>query len=106
VTRSQIRSIKILFAILGLGLWFGSSELYIHYAKTRPRQPDPATGRMYIYNQAGGVFYLNAKERRRWRCLMAAGVACIALMAGSYFYEERLISRASPPEDKARRPYS
>jgi len=69
--------------------------LYMHYAKTRPGQPDPGTGRVYAYGQAGKNFYLNAGERRLWRCLMAAGVACLAVMLGSYLYERRLVSAAS-----------
>jgi len=38
--------------------------LYMHYAKTRPGQPDPGTGRVYAYGQAGKNFYLNAGEHR------------------------------------------
>jgi hypothetical protein len=39
--------------------------LYMHYAKTRPEQPEPATGRIYAYGQAGKDFYLNAGWLRR-----------------------------------------
>lgn len=96
MTRSKIAGIKTLFAVLGLGLWVGSGMLYFHYAKTRPEQSDPGTGRIYAYGQAGKDFYLNAGERRLWRCLMAAGVVCLAVMVGSYLYERRLAARPSP----------
>lgn len=96
MTSTQAGRIKTVFAILGLGLWVGSGMLYVHYAKTRPGQPDPGTGRIYAYGQAGKDFYLNAGERRLWRRLVAAGVACLAVMVGSYFYERRLASGASP----------
>jgi hypothetical protein len=89
MTLPQAVRIKTLFAILGLGLWIGSGMLYFHYAKTRPGEPDPGTGRIYAYGQAGKDFCLNAGERRLWRCLMAAGVICLAVMVGSYLYERR-----------------
>ncbi len=98
MTRSQISRIKILFAVVGLGVWIGSGVLYIHYANTRPGQPDPGTGRIYAYGQAGKDFYLNAAERQRWRCLVAIGVTCLAVMVGSYLYERRL-SSGSPYRD-------
>jgi|GEM_PF-2017221 hypothetical protein len=98
MTRSQIGRIKTLFAMLGLGLWIGSGMLYFHYAKTRPEQPDPdpGTGRIYLYGQAGKDFYLNAAERRLWRCLVSAGITCFAVAVGSYLYERRLAAGASP----------
>ena len=96
MTRSQIVRIKTLFAIVGLGLWIGSGMLYFHYAKTRPEQPDPGMGRIYLYGQAGKDFYLNAAERRLWRCLVSAGIACFAVAVGSYLYERRLAAGASP----------
>ncbi len=98
MTRSQAVRLKTLFAILGLVFWIGSGVLYLHYAKTRPGQPDPGTGRIYAYGQAGKDFYLNAAERRRWRCLVAIGVTCLAVMVGSYLYERRL-SSGSPHRD-------
>jgi len=96
MTEAQIVRIKTLFAILGLGLWIGSGMLYFHYAKTRPEQPDPGRGRIYLYGQAGKDFYLNAAERRLWRCLVSAGITCFALAVGSYLYERRLAAGASP----------
>ena len=97
MTRSPAIRIKTLFAVLGLAFWVGSGLLYLHYAKTRPGQPDPGTGRIYAYGQAGKDFYLNAAERRRWRCLVAIGVTCLAVMVGSYLYERRLSSGPPPP---------
>lgn len=100
MTRSQAVRTKTLFAILGLVLWFGSGVLYVHYAKTRPGQPDPGTGRVYAYGQAGKDFYLNAAERRLWRSLVAIGITCFAVMVGSYLYERRLTT--GPPPTAAR----
>ena len=100
MTKAQVVRIKVLFAALGLGFWIGSGVLYIHYAKTRPGHPDAGTGRIYAYGQAGTDFYLNAAERRRWRCLAAVGVTCFAVMVGSYLYERRLSSGPPPPEGR------
>jgi len=89
-------TLKLVAALLMLGFWLGSGSLYLHYAGTRPRRPEIATGRIYRYQQIYTVFYLNARERLLWRSMMAAAMACGLVMAVSYFYEERLKKGSTP----------
>jgi hypothetical protein len=102
-------AVKTISAVLGIGLWWGSGSLYLHYAKTRPSTPDLEAARIYAYQQVGQVFYLNAQERLHWRCLMLAALVCLLVMAASHFYGERLKADAStesgppPPIDWRRR---
>ena len=94
-----MRALQVTFMVLGLGFWLGASALYVHYAKTRPKQAEPETGRTYPYSQIGHVFYLNSQERLRWRCLLLATGICMAVVGGAELYMWRLSKRSnSPPE--------
>ncbi len=86
--------------VLALAIWLGASALYLHYAKTRPGQPDHETGRTYAYRQIGHVFYLNSQERLRWRCLLLATGICLAVVGGAELYMWRL-SKLSNPRPEA-----
>jgi len=94
-----MRVLQGIFMLLGLGFWLGATGLYGHYEKTRPSQPDPGAGRIYAYRQIEHVFYLNAQERLRWRCLLLATGICLAVMGGAELYMRRpgKLSQ-SPPE--------
>jgi hypothetical protein len=46
-------------------IWFGSVALFMQYAATRPRNPEPTNGRIYSINNHGAIAYLNASENLR-----------------------------------------
>lgn len=45
-----------------LALWLGFIALFLQYAGTRPRSPQPETGRIYSINNHGTIAYLNQSE--------------------------------------------
>jgi hypothetical protein len=46
-------------------IWFGYIGLFMEYARTRPRNPQPENGRTYSINNHGTVAYLNRSESVR-----------------------------------------
>jgi hypothetical protein len=48
-----------------LGVWSSFIALSMHYAATRPNQPDPPAGRVFELNQHGSYAYLTSDEQ--WR---------------------------------------
>ena len=58
----QGRPLKIVGAI-SLAIWvLANSVLWYHYAETRPREPNPATGEIYALNTHGSVSYLTMTD--------------------------------------------
>jgi hypothetical protein len=60
----------------GLVIWFGFIALFLEYAATRPRSPQPEIGRIYPINNHGTVAYLNQSENL-WLWFTAGSAAAI-----------------------------
>lgn len=73
-----VRSWKRLAGIMGasaVAIWFGYIALFMHYASTRPRAPQPETGRLYQINNHGTIAYLNQSENLRLWLASGSAVA-------------------------------
>ena len=91
-----LSKISVIFAVV---IWWGAGALYMQYARTRPPRPDPATGRIFAYQQIYHVFYLNAHERLLWRSLISAALACLLLTGGLLLYARYLEARTPTESD-------
>jgi hypothetical protein len=60
-TDPKQRFVKGLAAV-SVAVWFVYIGLFLKYAGTRPRCPDPSTGRIYSINNHGAIAYLNLSE--------------------------------------------
>jgi hypothetical protein len=49
-------------ATVSIAVWLVYIGLFLEYVGTRPRCPDPSTGRIYSINNDGKIAYLNRGE--------------------------------------------
>jgi hypothetical protein len=72
--RASSRLVRAL-QFASLAVWLGCCGLFLQYAETRPRCPDPATGRIYSINNHGTIAYLTRTED-----LTLYGVGALAVL--------------------------
>jgi len=65
---------------VAVAIWFGYIALFLRYAATRPRSPQPVTGRIYSINNHGTIAYLNQSENM-WLWLSSVSAAGIFITA-------------------------
>jgi hypothetical protein len=75
--RWQTRLPTIVGAISLLVWILANSVLWYHFAGTRPRQPNPATGNVYALNTHGSVAYLTIID-----CIVLYGTSAVAWIGG------------------------
>ncbi len=87
-------------------LWVGFFALSSYYSSTRPRQPDPATGRIYELNQHGSYAYLTADEHWTLLLLEFSGIPFV-IVGGllARFWRVRLHPLDDYPKDVRERVY-
>ena len=73
------RAARIL-AASALVLWLGCVGLFLQYAATRPRRPQPDEGRIYSINNHGAIAYLNQSENM-WLCVLAVAAFTVFVVA-------------------------
>jgi hypothetical protein len=76
--------------LAAFAVWLGYFGLSFQYAGTRPRTPDPATGRIYSINEHGAIAYLARKEEL---ILYGSGGLALLLFGLSYVVHLRTESR-------------
>ena len=59
---SSRKRLARIVAAAGLVIWIGYVGLFLHYAATRSRSPQPEMGRTYSINNHGTAVYLNQSE--------------------------------------------
>jgi hypothetical protein len=75
--RKRLARIMVTSAV---AIWFGYIALFLQYAGTRPRSPQPETGRIYSINNQGTIVYLSLSENL-WLWLSSGSAAAIVLAA-------------------------
>jgi hypothetical protein len=79
---SPRKRVARIMAASAVAIWFGYLGLFLQYAGTRPRSPQPKTGRIYSINNHGTIAWLNQSENLRlWLTSGSAVAIFITAMA-------------------------
>lgn len=82
VDQGRQTSLRKTVGAVSLVVWvFANSGLWYHYAETRPREPNPATGNTFALNTHGSVVYLTIQDSIVLYGTMAAGLVGALFMA-------------------------
>jgi hypothetical protein len=80
---------KLVFGLAFLISTVAHTYLFFHYERTRPKDPNPFTGRIYVEHHIGVNFYLTASERNQLRWLTVSAFLFFFLSAACYQLEKR-----------------
>jgi hypothetical protein len=83
------KRLAIVFVAAGLLAMLCFGYLNVHYAKTLPREPVSATGRVYPLNVHGTVVYLTKNEERSLWWMFNGGIA-VAIAGGALWRSKKL----------------